>query len=137
VSARSAGVALLLAAGVASGCGSQSGDSSGDARKVVKQLKSLRKGEILIQGTSAPRVLGPYEFKAGGYVFSFQHGEADGERLTVALESQPQSRARPYQLLVDSDRGSGTSSVSLTGKLYVHVVDASGEYLLRFRPRQG
>ena len=136
MSARTARVALLLAAAVASGCGSQSGDSKGEAQKVVKQLESLQKGEILIQGTSAPRVIGPYEFKAGGYVFSFEHGEADGERLTVALESKPQSRAQPYQLLVDSDRGSGTSSVSLTGKLYVHVVDASGEYVLRFRPKR-
>jgi hypothetical protein len=126
----------LLAAGVAGGgCGSQSGDSKGEAQRVVKQLKSLQKGEILIQGTSA-RVTGPYEFKPGGYVFSFQRSEAHGEPLTVALESQPNSQAPPYQLLVDSDRGSRTSSVSLSGKLYVHVVEASGEYVLRFRPKQ-
>jgi hypothetical protein len=136
VSARNGGAALLLAAGIAGGCGSQSGDSSGEAQEVVEQLESLQKGEILIQGTSAPRVIGPYEFKTGGYVFSFRHGEADGERLTVALESKPRSRTRPYQLLVDSDRGSGTSPVSLTGRLYVHVVEASGEYVLRYRPKQ-
>jgi hypothetical protein len=135
VSARGAGVALLLAAAVAGGCGSQSDDGKGDAEQVLKQLTSLQRGEILIQGTSAPRVIGPYDFKAGGYVFSFEHGEADG-RLTVALESKPKSRARPYELLVDSDRVAGTNSVSLSGKLYVHVVNASGEYVLRFRPKQ-
>jgi hypothetical protein len=135
VSARGAGFALLLAA-AAAGCGSQSGDSKREAEQVVKQLTSLQKGEILIQGTSAPRVIGPYDFRAGGYVFSFEHRKADGERLTVALESKRNSRAQPYQLLVDSDRSAGTSSVSLSGKLFVHVVNASGEYVLRFRPKQ-
>jgi hypothetical protein len=133
---RDAGVALLLAAGIAGGCGSGSDDASGEAQKVVEQLKTLQKGEILIQGMSAPRIIGPYDFKAGGYVFSFDHGEAAGEKLTVALESRPRSRSQPYQLLVDSNRSSGTSSVSLSGKLYVHVVGAGGEYVLRFRPKQ-
>jgi hypothetical protein len=136
VSARGAAVALLLAAAVSGGCGSQSDSGEGEADQVVKQLTSLQRGEILIQGTSAPRVIGPYDLKAGGYVFSFEHREAEGERLTVALESKPKSRARPYQLLVDSDRSAGTSAVSLSGKLYVHVVNASGEYVLRFRPKQ-
>ena len=127
---------MLLAAAVANGCGSQSGDGKGEAEKVVKQLTSLQKGEFLIQGTSSPRVLGPYGFKPGGYVFSFEHREADGARLTVALESKPQSRAQPYQLLVDAKRGSGSTSVSLSGKLYVHVIAAGGEYVLRFTPKQ-
>jgi hypothetical protein len=135
MNARTAGVAVLLAAGIAGGCGSGS-DESGEASEVVQQLKSLQKGEILIQGMSAPRVVGPYDFKPGGYLFSFKHDEADGEKLTVALESRPRSRSQPYQLLVDSNRSTGTSSVSLSGKLYVHVVDAGGEYVLRFRPKQ-
>lgn len=136
MTARSTVVALLVAAAVAGGCGSKSDDSGAEAEQVVKQLTSLQRGEILIQGTSSPRVIGPYEFEAGGYVFSFEHREAGGARLTVALESKPESRARPYQLLVDSERGSGTTAVSLTGKLYVHVIAAGGEYVLRFRPKR-
>lgn len=136
MSVRSAGVALLLAAGTAGGCGSGSDNAGGEAQKVAEQLKTLQKGEILIQGMSTPRVIGPYDFKTGGYLFSFEHREADGDKLTVALESRPRSRAQPYQLLVDSTRSSGTSSVSMSGKLYVHVVDAGGEYVLRFRPKQ-
>ena len=136
MSARGAGVALLLAVAAVAGCGSQSGDGNREAEEVVKQLTSLQRGEILIQGTSAPRVLGPYQFKAGGYLFSFEHQEAEGERLAVALESKPESRAEPYQLLVDAKRGSGSGSVSLTGKLYVHIIAAGGDYVLRFRPKQ-
>ena len=136
MSVRNAGVALLLAAAVAGGCGSESDDASGEAQKVVEQLKTLQKGEILIQGMSAPRVIGPYDFKAGGYLFSFEHREAEGKKLTVALESKPRSRAQPYQLLIDSERGSGTASVAQTGKRYVHVLEAGGEYVLRFRPKR-
>jgi hypothetical protein len=136
VSVRSAGIALLIAAGLAGGCGSGSDDASGEAQEVVEQLKTLQKGEILIQGMSAPRVIGPYDFKAGGYLFSFEHRKAEGKKLTVALESKPRSRTQPYQLLIDSERESGTTSVTHTGKRYVHVLEAGGEYVLRFRPKR-
>lgn len=132
-------IALVLAAAAAGGCGSSSDDGSGEAAEVVEQLKSLKPGEILIQGMTAPRVAGPYDFKPGGYVLRFeQPGARDGEqeRLTVALESKPRSRAEPYQLLVDSSRRSGTEKVSLSGKLYVHVVRAPGDYVLRFTPNR-
>jgi hypothetical protein len=136
VSGRAAVIALLLTAGIAGGCGSGSDESDSEAQKVLEQLKTLQKGEILIQGMSAPRIIGPYDFKPGGYLFSFVHREADGERLVVALESKPRSRAQPYQLLIDSDRSSGMVSVTLTGKLHVHVIEAGGEYVLRFRPKR-
>jgi hypothetical protein len=129
-----AGIALTLAAGIAAGCGSGSDDSANEAQKVVQQLKSLQKGDILIQGFSAPRVLGPYQFKPGGYVFSYRQNGGAG--LRVALESKSGSRRQPYQLLVDSDQTSGRSSVALAGKLYVHVLEADGEYMLRFRPKR-
>lgn len=133
-------IALLLAAAAAGACGSSSDDDgSGEAGKVVRQLESLQRGEFLIQGMTAPRVLGPYVFKPGGYVFRFeQQGarESEEERLIVALESTPGSRAEPYELLVDSGRGSGTKGVSLSGKLYVHVVRAPGDYVLRFTPKR-
>jgi hypothetical protein len=132
---RSAGIALLVAVAIAGGCGSDSEDSSDEAQKIVQQLKSLRRGEIFIQGMS-PRVVGPYDFKPGGYIFTFDQAARSGG-LTVALESKPRSRAQPYQLLVKSARASGTRPISLSGRLYVHIVDASGTYVLRFRPNQG
>jgi hypothetical protein len=131
-------IALLVAAAAAGGCGSSSDDGSGEAEKVVQQLGSLQRGEILIQGMTAPRVVGPYVFKPGGYVLHFEQpgaGESEEERLIVALESTPGSRAQPYQLLVDSGSGSGRKEVSMSGKLYVHVVRAPGDYLLRFTPK--
>ena len=132
-------IALVLVVAAVGACGSSSDDDgSGDAAKVVQQLESLQRGEFLIQGMTAPRVLGPYVFKPGGYVFRFeQQGarESEEERLIVALESTPGSRAEPYELLVDSGRGAGTKGVSLSGKLYVHVVHASGDYVLRFTPK--
>ncbi|MBA3365271.1 MAG: hypothetical protein H0U03_05730 [Actinobacteria bacterium] len=99
----------------------------------------MHRGEILIQGLTAPRTVGPYVFKPGGYVFRFEQPgarESDQKRLVVALESTPRSRAQPYQLLVDSGRGSGTKGVSVSGKLYVHVVRAPGDYVLRFTPKR-
>lgn len=134
VSARAAGAGLVLALAVVAGCGSGSDGSRKEAQEVLQQLKSLQEGEIVIQGFSAPRIVGPYRFKPGGYVFSYRH--KGDERLNVTLESKPRSRAQPYQLLVDSDQASGTKAVALTGKLYVHIVDAGGEYMLRFRPKR-
>jgi hypothetical protein len=139
VRASGVAIALLLAGAAAGGCGSSSDDGSGEVTKVIGQLKSLRKGEILIQGMTSPRVIGPYAFKPGGYVLRFEQPgapESERERLVVALESKPRTRAQPYQLLVDSDRGSGTKGVSVSGKLYVHVVRAPGDYVLRFTPRR-
>ena len=134
MTARGLGIGLVLALGIATGCGSGSDDSENEAQEVVERLRSLEKGEIFIQGLSAPRVFGPYRFKPGGYTFNYTHEST--AQLTVALESKPRSRAEPYQLLVDSDRATGTGSVALTGKLYVHVLEADGEYVLRFRPKQ-
>lgn len=137
---RGSGVAivLLLAAAAAAGCGSGSDDGSGEVATVLGQLKSLRKGEIVIQGITSPRVIGPYVFKPGGYALRFEQPGAPKSnrgRLVVALESKPRTRAQPYQLLVNSDRRSGTKGVSVSGKLYVHVVRAPGDYVLRFTPR--
>jgi hypothetical protein len=128
-----AGVVLLLATALTVGCGSDSGNSDSEAQKVVQQLRSLKKGEILIQGTSAPRIVGPYDFKPGGYIFSFEQKPGDG-KLSVALESKPRSHAQPYKLLVDSGQPAGSTPFALAGRLYVHIRDAGGEYILRFRP---
>ena len=131
-------IALLVAVAAAGGCGSSSDDVSREAEKVVQQLDSLQRGEILIQGMTAPRVVGPYVFKPGGYVLRFEQPgarESEEKGLIVALESKPGSRAQPYQLLVDSGRESGTKEVSVSGKLYVHILRAPGDYLLRFTPK--
>lgn len=130
---RQACVAAVIAC-LATGCGgSGSGDdASPEAQEVVKELESMKAGEIVIKGSS-PRVYGPYVLENGGYVLSFeQPASAD---LVVALESKPRSRAKPYKLLVDSSDRSGTRPVTLAGKLYVHVVAAGGDYELRLTPR--
>lgn len=126
--------AVLLALVV--GCGGSAGDdASGEAQEVVKELQSLEKGEILIQGMS-PRVYGPYSLAPGGYVLHFeQPASGDASRLVVALESKPGSRTAPYQQLVDSKNRSGTRRVTMSGKLYIHVVTAEAEYELRLTPR--
>jgi hypothetical protein len=133
-----AGVAAALVA-VAAGCGgggAENDDASAQAREVVRELRSLERGEILIQGVS-PRVYGPYTLAPGGYVLRFeQSGSGEGSRLVVALESKPGSRAAPYRLVVDSADRSGTRRVTMSGKLYVHVTRAGGEYELRLTPRR-
>ena len=117
------------------GCGGSSNeDPSDEAQQVLEELQSLENGEILIQGTS-PRVYGPYSLAPGGYVLRFeQRGAGDGTRLMIALESKPGSRAAPYQELVDSKDRSGTRSVTMSGKVFIHVVTAEAEYELRLTP---
>ena len=134
---RRAFVAVSVLAVLTAGCGgSASGDAeSPEAQEVVKELGALRPGEIVIKGSS-PRAYGPYTLEPGGYVFRFEQ-QADGPaRILVALESKRGSRAEPYELLVDSDAGSGRRRVALSGKLYVHVLSAAAEYELRFTPRR-
>jgi hypothetical protein len=131
---RHACLAAAVIACLAAGCGgSGSGDdASPEAQEVVEELEAMKAGEILIKGSS-PRVYGPYELERGGYVLSYQQPASTD--LVVALESKPRSRVKPYELLVDSDDRTGTRPVTLTGKLYVHVVAADGEYELRLTPR--
>jgi hypothetical protein len=129
-------VAFLLVAGLGA-CGTGSDDGSEAAQEVVKDLEALRKGEILIKASSSPQVYGPYVFRDGGYNLRFEHGTADDSsgRLVVALESKPRSEREPYQLVVDSTKPAGTERVTVDGKLYVHVREAGGDYVLRFTPR--
>jgi hypothetical protein len=129
-------VATALAASLVAGCGgSGSSDAaSSDAQEVVKELRSLRAGEIVIKGSS-PRAYGPYTLEPGGYVFRFEQQAEGPAKIMVALESKRGSRAEPYELLVDSEAPSGTRRVGLTGKLYVHVVRAEAGYELRFTPK--
>lgn len=131
---RHACLAAAVLACLAAGCGGSgsSEDTSPEAQEVVKELESMKAGEIVIKGSSA-RVYGPYVLESGGYVLSFQQPASTD--LVVALESKPRSRAKPYKLLVDSDDRSGTRPVTLTGKLYVHVVAAGADYELRLTPR--
>jgi hypothetical protein len=127
-------VAFLLVASLG-GCGS-SDDGDQAAQEVVKDIESLGKGDILIRASSSPRVYGPYRFRSSGYTLRFEHRAGDeSSRLVVALESTPRSEHEPYQLVVDSTRPAGTERVTVTGKLYVHVQEAGGDYVLRFTPR--
>ncbi len=136
MSARKAFLVTAVLVAVASGCGGSSSEAENpDAQAIVKELGSLREGEIVIKGSS-PRVYGPYVLDRDAYVFRFeQPGSGGSPRLVVALESRPRSEEEPYELLVDSQDRSGTRPVTLKGKLYVHVVDAEADYELRFTPR--
>lgn len=136
IGCRAAVAAAVLAALVTSCGGSRSDDASSEAKEVVRELRSLERGEILIQGSS-PRVYGPYSLKPGGYVLHFDQPDSDGaSRLVVALESKPDSRVAPYQRLVDSRERSGTRRVAASGRLYVHVIAAGGEYEIRLKPQR-
>jgi hypothetical protein len=129
------GAGLLLAL---TGCGSGADTDEAEAERVLGEIKSLKEGEILIRGMTAPRVIGPYTFKPGGYVFRFeQAGSNEGDRrMVVVLESRPNSRRDPYQRLVDTRTPSGSAKVVVSGKLYVNVLSADGEYVLRFTPKR-
>lgn len=132
--ASAAGLVIALTA-----CGGSGTDTDGaEAERVLGDIKSLKEGEILIRGLTAPRVIGPYTFEPGGYVFRFEHAASDGgeDRMEVVLESRPNSRRDPYQPLVDTPARSGSAKVAVSGKLYVNVLSADGEYVLRFTPKQ-
>ena len=127
-------LALVTSVGACGGSGSDA--AAPDAEAVVQELKSLEKGEILIKGSS-PRVYGPYVLQPGGYVLRFEQPTAGdtAPRLVVALESRRGSRSKPYALVVDAEDRSGTRPVGMSGKLYVHVVNAEGAYELRLTPK--
>jgi hypothetical protein len=135
------GVALVLA-GV--GCGAKSGGSQQpeglDTTALLKQLKDVKKGEVLIIGQKPVRFSGPYSFRGGRYVFRFtQRGAEAGDRphLRVSLESRRGSRQEPYELVVDTSRAAGRAVVTISGRLFVHVITTSASYVLRFTPPTG
>ena len=132
--------AALVALGLASllaGCGG--GGSGGDevgAQDVIQSFKSLKRGEILIQGQRAEKFSGPYKLRKGGYVLHFRRLGEDGA-VTVALESQRGSQAQPYELVLDDFEGATAQrKTSATGKLYVHITSSADGYVLRFTPRR-
>jgi hypothetical protein len=126
-----AALVMLLAAG----CGGGAESESDEAQRVLGEIQSLQAGEILIRGIATPRTTGPYTFKPGGYVLRFEQ-TGDGDRIVVALESRPNSQRDPYQRLVDAAARSGSAQVGVSGKLYVHVLSAAGDYTLRFTPKR-
>jgi hypothetical protein len=128
------GLALLCA--LAAGCGGSNDDVSSEANEVIRNLKSLKPGEILIQGQRREKFSGPYTFMPGGYVFRFRR-LGDSGRLTVSLESQRGSKGQGYKLLLDTDRAAGRRSVPVTGKRYVHILSSADGYVLRFTPKRG
>jgi hypothetical protein len=131
--------AALLAVGLASllaGCGGGSGDSDAEAQDVIESFKSLKPGEILIQGQRAEKFSGPYQLRKGGYVLHFRRLGEDGA-VTIALESQRGSSTPPYELMLDDFAGATAQrKASATGKFYVHVKSSADGYVLRFTPRR-
>jgi hypothetical protein len=132
---------FLALAGVGVGCGAKSGSSPQaedvNTTALLQQLRSVKKGEVLIIGKKPIRFGGPYSFRRGGYVFRYTQNAGDkGGRphLRVSLESRRGSRQKPYQLVVDTNRRRGRAPVRISGRLFVHVVTSSPSYLLRFTP---
>ena len=128
-------LALVALVGLAAGCGGSGAGSSPEAQQVIKNFKSLKPGQFLIQGMRHEKFSGPYLFKPGGYVLQFrQHGGSP--QLTVALESHRGSTKKPYQLLTDTDQAAGRAQVTISGRLYVHVRSSADEYVLHFSPKR-
>ena len=128
-------LAVVWVACLVGGCGGSNEDAGAEADEIVKNLKALKPGEILIQGQRRERFSGPYTLQRGGYVLQFRREGEKGD-LTVALESQRGSKQPPYQLLLaDSDQRAGRREVTLSGKLYVHVMSTAEGYTLRFTPK--
>jgi hypothetical protein len=135
------GGALVLAA---VGCGAKSGGSQQaedpDTTALLKQLKDVKKGEVLIIGKKPVRFSGPYSFRGGRYVFRYtQRGNEAGGRphLRVSLESRRGSQQDPYELVVDTSRAAGQAVVTISGRFFVHVITTSPSYVLRFTPPTG
>lgn len=128
-------LAVVSLAGLVGGCGGSNGGAGAEADQIVKNLQALKPGEIMIQGQRREKFSGPYTFRRGGYILSFERVGENGN-LTVSLESQRGSKQRPYQLLLaDSGQQAGRREVTLSGKLYVHVTSTAEGYVLRFTPK--
>lgn len=130
--------ALAVGCGAKSGA-SQHGDGS-DTTALLKQLRNVKKGEVLIIGQKPVRFSGPYSFHGGRYVFRFtQRSRKTGDEphLRVSLESRRGSRQEPYELVVDTSRATGRAVVTISGRLFVHVITTSASYVLRFTPPTG
>lgn len=135
------GGVVLVVSFLAVACGSKSTGSGGrelDTNALLKQLGSVKSGEVLIIGRRPVRFGGPYSFRPGGYVVRFtQAARADAQapRLRVSLESRRGSREDPYQRVVDTSKLRGRVSLRISGRLFVHVITSSPSYVLRFTPR--
>ena len=127
------GLTVAVTVGIGAGCGSSAetaGDSSGDAGSIVQDLKALKPGEHLIKSTRVPRFSGPYTLGTR-YVIRWEQESAGP--LAVALESRRGSDRPPYQLFEATGR-SGTGHVTVSGRLHVHILRASGAYEVRLTP---
>ena len=128
-------VALSLATLLA-GCGGESGNDDAEAQSIIQSFKSLKPGEILIQGQRAEKFSGPYQLRKAGYVVRFRRLGEEGA-VTVALESQRGSSTPPYELVLDEFEGATAQrKTSATGKLYVHVKSTADGYVLHLTPRR-
>jgi hypothetical protein len=128
-------LAVVSLAGLVAGCGGSNGDAGAEADQIVKNLQALKPGEIMIQGQRREKFSGPYTFRRGGYILSFERVGENGN-LTISLESRRGSKQRPYQLLLaDSGQKAGRREVTLSGKLYVHITSTAEGYVLRFTPK--
>jgi len=104
-----------------------------------------QKGEFLIQGNTAPKSLGPYDFEPDLYTFRFEQYapgfrgidfSTDASSITVALDRKPRVNAPDSQLLVNATQKQGDNVVYVSGRYFVDVTSADYSYVLRFTPRR-
>ena len=129
-------IALAAVVTVVSGCGSDSPEEDAAATAVLEDLQGLREGEILIKGSRAPYVYGPYTANAGTYRLRYEHGEGQSTagRLVVAVQTSKSADDPSATTAIDSRRAMGSETVRIGAKLFVNVREARAPYVLRFTP---
>ncbi len=136
-------LALMLAA--AAGCGSddsnatstpQASDAQAAAPKLARQPP--RRGEILIDGESAPAIYGPFS-GTGPYLLRFERHQPPTETSSAPVgplvaTTVSQAGGQPQQVLVNSGDRRGRYEVFLSGKFLIDVPVADAPYLIRLTP---
>jgi hypothetical protein len=103
--------------------------------------QAAKTGTITISGAAIPRTFGPFDFKPGGYRFSFvQLGDNDGHPwnqstgFLVYVAGKLSPLAGPFQRLVNRSAKSGSTLMTKSGKLYVEVASGGPPYKITFAP---
>ncbi len=118
--------------------------SSPVGSKPALAAKPKRPGEILLRGSTSPKLFGPFTFGPGGYLFRFEQYDpnnptrnfaTESSSFLVSLESVPDEVTDPYQLLVNATQRTGSNQATVSGRLYVNV-NGDYSYVLRFTPRR-
>ena len=102
-------------------------------------------GEILVNGNTAPKTFGPYDFEPGVYKFQYEqfapdtpglNFKTDASPLAVMINRKPRVTAADSQLIVNASERTGDNLVEISGRFYVDVTSADHSYVLRFTPQR-